>query len=400
MHPRGGRNAVLRKQFGDGTVLSLGRGSVVTPDVKKQRVLPVTQPIQLIDDPAHLYIAMFGEPGSHLHQSALKRPLVLGDVVPRLHSLVTVGELTVLWDPALVLRALEDPLPVGIPAIIELPGVTVGPLLHDVVWAMQAAAGPIHEERPIGLERLVVAQPVDRILGQVLREVIALLGRLRRPHHRRVAHQMGLVLRSLTGQEAVEILESQSRGPVLEWAGRRGVFRRGVVPLAPRARAVPEILEHFGHQRTAARDTSGVTVPVVGQLGDLPVADLMVIAPGEQRRPRRRTHRGGVEPVVAHPLRADPVHRRGTHLTAERRRQPWAGVIDQNDHNIGRILMQPRRSDTLGIRGLLQSSPGDARRRCRRKRQRRPARQLRRHHPTSRIDAVICGRIRHGCSPS
>ena len=80
----------------------------------------VAEPIQLIDDPAHLYVTVFGEPGSHLHQSALKRSLVFGDVVPRLHSLVAFGELTVLWDPALVLGALEDPLPVGVPAVIEL----------------------------------------------------------------------------------------------------------------------------------------------------------------------------------------------------------------------------------------------------------------------------------------
>ena len=324
---------------------------------------------------------MFGEPGRHFHQPALKRPLVLGDVVPRLHPLVTRGELTVLWDPALLLGALEDPLPVGIPAVVELPGVAVGPLLHDVVRAVQATAGPIHEERPIGLQRLVVAQPVDRVVGQVLRQVIALLGRLRRRHDSGVAHQVRLVLRSLPGQEPVEILEAQPGRPVLERAGRRGVLRRGVVPLAPRARAVAVVLEHLGHQGAAARDLPGVAVPIVGQLGDLPVADLMVIAPGQQRRPRRRTHRGGVEPVVANAFRADPVHRRGTHLAAERRRQTRPGVVDQHDHDIRRILMQPRRSDALRVGGLLQGAAGDARRRRRRKRQRRATGQFRRDHP-------------------
>ena len=60
---RGGRNAVLCQQFGDGAVLSFSRGTVVTPDVEKQRVLAVAQPIQLIDDASHLNINMFGEPG-------------------------------------------------------------------------------------------------------------------------------------------------------------------------------------------------------------------------------------------------------------------------------------------------------------------------------------------------
>ena len=277
---------------------------------------------------------MFGEPCRDFHQAALKRPLVLGDVVPRLHPLVTRGQLTVLGNPALVLGALENPLPVGIPAVVELPGVAVGPFLHDVMRAVQAAAGPIHEERPIGLQRLVVAQPVDRVVGQVLREVVALLRGLRGRHDSGVAHQVRLVLRRLPGQEPVEILEAQPGGPVLERARCRGVLRRGVVPLAPCARAVAVILEHLGHQGAAARDLPGVAVPVVGQFGDLPVADLMVIAPGQQRRPRRRTHRGGMEPVVTNAFRADPVHRRGTHLTAERRWQTRPSIVDQNDHDV------------------------------------------------------------------
>ena len=212
--------------------------------------------------------------------------------------------------------------------------------------------------------------------------MIAPLGRLRRPHHCGVAHQMGLIVRGLPRQEPVEIFEAQPGGPVLKWAGRRRVLRRRVVPLAPGARAVSVVLEHLGDQRAAARDLPGVAVPVVGKLGDLPIADLVMIAPGQQRRSRRRTHRGGMEPVVADPLGADSVHRCRTHLTAERGRQTRPGIVDQNDHDIRRILMQPRWSDALRVGGLLQGSSGNARRWCRRERQRRTARQLRGHHPT------------------
>ena len=381
VHPRGGRNAVLGHQFGDGAVLALGRGSVVAPDVEEQRVVAVAEPIQLIDDPPDLDIAVFGEPGGHLHQAALKRPLVLGDVIPRRHPVVTFSELTVLRNPALLLGPLKHPLPVRIPAVVELPGVPVGPLLHDVVRAVQTAAGPVHEERLIGLQRLMGAQPVDRVVGQILRQVIALLGGLRRRHDRGVAHQMGLVLGGLPREKPVEILEPQPGRPVFERAGRRGLLGRGVMPLAPRAGAVPVVLEHLGHQRAAARNLPGIAVPVVGQLGDLTVADLVMIAPGQQRRPRRRTHRGGMEPVVADPLGADPVHRPGGYLAAEGCRQTRAGVVDQHDHDVRRILVQPRRYDARFVRRLLQRPPGNARRWRRRKRQRRTARKLRGHHP-------------------
>ena len=52
-------------------------------------------------------------------------------------------------------------------------------------------------------------------------------------------------------------------------------------------------------ERAALGDVAGVAVPVVGQLGDLPVADAVMVAPRQQRRPRRRAHRRRVEPVVA-----------------------------------------------------------------------------------------------------
>ena len=43
---------------------------------------------------------------------------------------------------------------------------------------VQAAGRPVHEERLVGLERLMAAQPGDRVVGEVLAEVIALLRRL------------------------------------------------------------------------------------------------------------------------------------------------------------------------------------------------------------------------------
>jgi hypothetical protein len=41
-----------------------------------------------------------------------------------------------------------------------------------VVRRVQAARSPVHEERLIGLERLMAMQPTDRVIGQVLAQVI------------------------------------------------------------------------------------------------------------------------------------------------------------------------------------------------------------------------------------
>ena len=51
-------------------------------------------------------------------------------------------ELSVGGDPALLLGTLEDALAVGIPAVIELTLIFVGPLLHDLVWPVDRTALP------------------------------------------------------------------------------------------------------------------------------------------------------------------------------------------------------------------------------------------------------------------
>jgi hypothetical protein len=66
------------------------------------------------------------------------------------HLGIPRGELRVGRNPALLLGAPEDALAVGVPAIVELAGVLVGPLLEDVVGRVEAAGGPVHEERLVG----------------------------------------------------------------------------------------------------------------------------------------------------------------------------------------------------------------------------------------------------------
>ncbi len=180
---------------------------------------------------------MLAEPGRDLHQAALERLLTLGNVIPGLHAFVPRGELRLLRNPSHRLGPVERPFPIGVPAVVELAGVLVRPLLRHMVGAVQTAAGPVHEERLVGLERLVPVQPPDRVVREVLAEVVPLLRGLRRQHTGGVPDQVRLVLRRLAGQEAVEVLEAQPCRPVVERPCRGGFQGRGVVPLAPRGRS-------------------------------------------------------------------------------------------------------------------------------------------------------------------
>ena len=204
-----------------------------------------------------------------------------------------------------------------------------------------------------GVEGVVPAQPADRVIGEVFTEVIALFGRLGRQYTCRVTYQIRLVLGCLAGQETVEILETDLAGPVVERTRGGGLDGGGVVPFAPRRGGIAVVLEHLGDQRTALRDLPGVPVPVVGQLGDLAIADAVMVAASQQRRARGRTHRRGVKPVVADTFSKDPAQRVGAHLPAERRRQPRPGVVDQHDQDVGRILGQPTSTHPLRINRLL-----------------------------------------------
>ena len=154
-------------------------------------------------------------------------------------------------DPALVLGPLEHTLAVGVPAVVELAPVLVDVLLGRVVGAVDRAAGPVHEEGPVRGQRLVLVQPADGVVRQVLVQVVALVRGLRRQHERRVPDQVRLELRGLPGQEPVEVLEPRVRRPVLERARRAGLDGRRVVPLAPRSGGVAVVLQHFRPERAA-----------------------------------------------------------------------------------------------------------------------------------------------------
>jgi hypothetical protein len=140
--------------------------AVVTPDVEHHRVVEVAERLDLVEQATDLHVDMLPEPGRDLHQPALKRTLRFGDVVPRRHPRIPGCQLSLRRDPSRFLGACEDAFAVGVPTVVELPGVLVGPLLHHMVGCVQAAGGPVHEEGLVRLERLVPVQPADSVVGK------------------------------------------------------------------------------------------------------------------------------------------------------------------------------------------------------------------------------------------
>ena len=148
----------------------------------------------------------------------------------------------------------------------------------------------------------MAVQPADRVVGEVLAEVIALL-RPSAAAARSSCCARGSA-RTATPRRRGSRRSTRSRSRSASCGtGRPGSSRPpGCCATSPTRRSVAVLLEHLGAERAALRDLAGVAVPVVRQLGDLPVADPVVVAPRHQRRARRRAHRGRVEPVEADAL--------------------------------------------------------------------------------------------------
>ena len=182
----------------------------------------------------------------------------------------------------------------------------------------------------------MLLQPGDPLVRHVLGEVIFLV--VRRLDGGGVFHEARLPLRGFTGEEAVEVLEAVTRRPIGERPHRRGLVGGRVVPFAEGGGLVAVVLQDLGNRRGSHRHDAGVAVPIHRALGDGAAADALVIAPGEQRGARGRTDRGGVKTVVADAFVAQFRKRRRVGEAAERVRHAEAGIVDQHDEHVRRVL--------------------------------------------------------------
>ena len=233
-------------------------------------------------------------------------------------------------DHAQLLLPREGALPRRVPAVVELAGVAVGPLLRHVVRRVRRAGGEVDEERLVRHQRLLLPHPAAGPVGEVLGQVVgALHGPGRRLHRGGAVVERGVPLVVLAADEAVEGLEPAAAGrPGVERPHRGGLPDRHLVALAELRGGVAVQLQGQRQRRLGVRPQRAVARGRGGGLGDAAHADRVVVAPGEQRLPGRRAQGGGVEPVVlqarrrpgARPPGCGRVRRRRSRHRSPRRR--------------------------------------------------------------------------------
>ncbi len=365
------RNLILREQLADAAVLTFGARTVVAPDVDDERVVADAEPVEFVDHAARLHVDVLDEAREYFHQSTLKRPLRFRNVVPRGHRFGARRELRVGGNPAEFLLPFERALAQRVPAVVELTLIFVGPLFEDVVRPMARTGRPVHQERLIRRVRAMLAQPHDRLVGEIFAQVVLRI--VRRFDRVEVLEQARFPLRRLAGEKPVEIVEADSFAgrPQREWTHRRGFGRGRVVPFAERGALVAVSAEHFRQRRGRARNHAGVAVPINRAFGDRAGSDALMVASGEERCARRRADRRGVECVVTDAGVCDATQRRRVNRAAVRIGQTEADVIHQDDQDVRRILRQVARRTPRRERRVLQAWCGNTRRRVRGERQHR-----------------------------
>ena len=206
----------------------------------------------------------------------------------------------------------------------------------------------VGEERPLGGDRLLVLDPGDRVVDQVLGEVVAVLGQPVGLDRVAALVELRVPVVHLRAHEAVEEVEALAHRPPRERTRGAHLHRRGLVPLAERGGAVAVAAEDLRDRRGAGRPVAVVAGLRRRHLGGHAHPDRVVVAPGHQRLPGRRAQRRDVEPAVAQPLVGQPL--RGRHLarTAVRRRGTEAHVVDEHDDHVGRARIGFDRPDRPG----------------------------------------------------
>ena len=201
---------------------------------------------------------------------------------------------------------------------------------------MRRAGREIDEEGLVGGQRLLCANPVDRVVRHVGHEVIVRI--VRRLDRRHVLVERGIPLVGLAAHEPVELVEAGAGRPAVGRARHAGLPGRRLVALAEGGGRIAVEAQHFCERRDRVRPLSSIAGKGGGDLGDGAHVVHMMVAPGEQRDAGRRAERGGVELVVAQAVVGERLDGRHMDRTAEGARLAEAHVVEEHDEHVRRAF--------------------------------------------------------------
>ncbi len=340
---------------------ALGTGAVVADD-HDDGVVEDALLAQEVEQPAEVVVGVAQEAREHLHHPRRQAACLGRQRRPIRHVRVVARQLGVSRQDAELLLAGERLLAVGVPTVVELAGVAVGPLLGHVVRRVGRPEAQVQVEGFVGVDLAKVRDELDRLVDEVLRQVVALLGRLRWLDRVVVVDELGVPLARVAAQEAVEALETAPQGPAVVGTGGSLEDARRQVPLADHVRAVAVLQQHLREHPVLERHDPVVAGVAGRELGDAGHAVAVVVPPGDDAGAARRTERCRVHVVEAEPFGRERVEvRRGDRApVAPELAEP--GVVENDEQDIRGALARSR--GRRPRRGRLVRGAADHTREC------------------------------------
>jgi hypothetical protein len=277
-------------------------------------------------------------------EHALLLVAVLG---PRLHAVIA-GRHFGLWrhQPHRLL-ALKPLRALDVPAVRERRIITFDDLGGRLMRRMAGAERKPGQPWQIGTVGDVITDEADGLIDQILGQMIAAGVTPWRIDMRVVGDQLRRVLVGLRIEKSVEAVEAAPERPAVEGAGGAAFGERGHVPFADHVVAVGVSAQHFRERAGFARDLAAIAGITRVEIGETADADRMMVASGQQRGARGRTHRGGMKARIAQPLARETVDRRRPDLRAVAAEIGKTDVVEQHHQDVGRASRRPRRRRPL-----------------------------------------------------
>ncbi len=203
-----------------------------------------------------------------------------------------------------------------------------------MVRSVGGTRGEIDEERLVRRERFLELHPRNGLVSHVRHEIVAFVVRCGDSSHPVI--DRGIPLVGLAAEETVELVESRTGRPAIGRPGDADLPRRRFMVLAEEAGAVTVQAQHLRQRCDVVRSLSRVAREGSGRFGDAAHVVHVVVATGEQRSPRWRTDRGGVELIVAQPVCGKIFGCRHAHRPPESTGHAEAHVVHEDDEYIRR----------------------------------------------------------------
>lgn len=213
---------------------------------------------------------------------------------------------------------------------------------------MGRAERHVGEERPVRRDRLLGPHPVDRVVDQVLRQVVAVLRQPVGLDRGGPGVELRVPVVHLRAHEAVERAEPLAGRPPRERPGLADLGRRGLVPLAEGGGAVAVAAQDLRDRGRARGPVAVVAGLRRRHLRRHAHADRVVVAAGQQRLPGRRAQGRDVEAAEAQPLVGQPLGGRHLAGAAVRRGRAEAHVVDEDEQHVGCSVGRRDRPDRPG----------------------------------------------------